>query len=702
MKFKLASVLAAVGLASGIGGFASQAHAQVMLRSQLVVSGLSFPVGVYSIPGDTNRIFVVQQGGIIRTVDLTTNTVNATKFLDLSSTGLNVVTTSVGGGSERGLLGLAFDPNYTTNGYFYVYFTDRTNGSIRIERFTATGAPFANAAAAYAATTANTASRLTMLNILHPSFANHNGGSLVFGADGMLYAGVGDGGSGGDPNENAQNLDVLLGKILRLDPSDTSAGDGDAAWVPNDNPFRDAGGVLRPYIWAYGVRNPWRIDKDRLTSDLYIADVGQDTQEEINFQPSYVPGPGGNFAQVAGRNYGWDCREGWLPQTVDVGCDPNASGVYTDPFQVYTHGANGDLACSITGGVIYRGSAIPELVGTYFHADYCGGWVRNLRYNPMTGTFSELKDITAQLRRDNAQSVSSIVDFGEDASGEVYIVSSPASGSPTGAIFRIVKDTTECGCPCVLQPAAIPLFIDNAETDHFWTFSQGSTVTDGGWERAVPVDDHAIAYDPYTDSDGSGKAFVTDNAAGNSDVDSTSSSDNAVVMTSTRLDWRRGQITLCYDYYLYLSQTGGTDPDGLFVEVSSDDGANWTRVASHTSNNVTGWFRESVTPAEFQTAGVTFTNQMRVRFLARDNLSTAASIVEAGVDNIQIHTGNPIPCDFDGSGAVGVADLFGFLDTWFTEFATPGAGLGSDFNYDGGVGVADLFQFLDCWFANFN
>ena len=501
----LIGFVCSIGAAAGL--FAPSASAQVAIKAVEAVSGLAQPVGVYALPGDSNRLFVVEQTGRIQLVDITTlpGTIAATPFLNVGSTGLGLIQS----GGERGLLGLAFDPNYNVNGHFYIYYTSTGSPySLRIDRFTATGAPFASPAAALAATTANTATRVNLISISHPTFTNHNGGSLQFGTDGMLYAGVGDGGSANDPSENAQNMNSLLGKLLRLDVNDTSTADGDGVYVPNDNPFRATGGATHPYIWALGLRNPWRIDIDRMTGDLWIGDVGQDTAEEVNFQARYIAGAGGNAAQVAGRNYGWDCREGLNASTsTDVGCVPTAVGVYTNPIKVYLHA--GDLACSITGGTVYRGTAIPELVGAYFHADYCGNWVRSFRYNSTAGTFSDLRDWTGQLNR-TATTASGVVDFAEDAQGELYY-----SSVTQGRVFKIVEDTVNCGCPCTLAGDQNLVLADNGETDEGWTASLDGAI-DGDWQRGIPVSDGTFASDPYSDSDGSGRAWLTANRVGES------------------------------------------------------------------------------------------------------------------------------------------------------------------------------------------
>lgn len=617
---------------------------QVVLRSEQVASGLSQPLGVFSIPGDTGRLFVVEQVGRIRIINLTTTppTISGT-FLDLTSAGLNLTAAS----GERGLLGLAFDPNYVTNGRFYVYYT--TLGSpffSRIDRFTATGAPFANQAAAFAAATANTASRTTLLQF-QQDFANHNGGDMAFGPDGMLYIGSGDGGSANDPNERAQNLATLLGKLIRLDVNDTSATDGDGLYVPDDNPFRTNGDPADK-IWAYGLRNPWRLSFDRLTGDLWIGDVGQDAQEEINFQPALTAG---NLSTLRGRNYGWDCREGFIaaPAT-DLGCDPNnppnnpgGQTAYTDPVKSYLHTAG---ACSVTGGYVYRGTAIPELQGAYFHADYCGNWVKSFRYNGTT--VSDERDWTGQLNAGQSPApVQGLAALGQDAAGELYLVS-----INLGRVYKIVRDLVNCGCPCVLSGNQGIVFEDDFETDKGWTAIVGPGVTAGAWQRGVPVNDPGWAYGPASDGDGSGSAYLTLNVPGNSDVDG-----GSVTLMSPNIDCSRGQITICYTYYLNMTETGGANPDGLFVEASSNGTAGpWVRIASHTNNNGASWTPFAITPAQLATAGFVPSATTRLRFIASDNNSPNQSIVEAGVDAVKIYTGNPFP-DCNGNGIDDALDI---------------------------------------------
>jgi glucose/arabinose dehydrogenase/mono/diheme cytochrome c family protein len=641
----LAGVRAAIAAGLGVlaaSGVAEQADAQV-LRAQLVASGLNQPVGFHTAPGETNRAFIVEQNGQIRILDMTTNppTLSPTPLLDISPTGANL--TSANG--ERGLLGLAFDPNFASNGRFYVNYTT-IGGTLftRIDRFTVNGTPAT-------ATSTNLGSRLTLLQF-QQDFANHNGGALTFGPDGMLYVGSGDGGSANDPNNRAVNLDSLLGKLLRLDVNDESTTDGDPAFVPNDNPFRAAGGFVRPYIWAYGLRNPWRLSFDRASGDLYIGDVGQDQREEINYQPAYVPGPGGNFAQVAGRHYGWDCREGFTSANAGgQGCDGTLMGVYTDPIKDYLHGA--DNACSITGGVVYRGSAIAGLQGAYLVADYCGNWVRSFR--PVGGVATDLRDWTDQLNT-GGTSVNGLVAIGEDGFGEMYMVS-----INLGRIFKIVSPSVIACGTCGGSPAALAtVFQDGFDTNLGWTASRGAGATDGDWQRGVPVTAaNGYGFNPPFASSGSGSAFVTDNSDPPANTTSSDVDGGAVILTSPAINGGRGQLTICFDYYLALSQLGGANPDGLFVEVSANGTAGpWTRVLSITAppSSSCVWTTETISTSTLASAGVTNQSDIRVRFLAEDNSSPAQSIVEAGIDNFRVSTGNP-PADCNGNGIADTSDI---------------------------------------------
>ena len=333
-----------------------------------ISSGLSGPVFLAQ-PLDDGRIFVVEQAGRIRVVK--DGLLQATPFLDISSRVLS--------GNERGLLSVAFHPQYSTNHYFYVYFTTQTNGDIRIERFTTT----ANADVADPAT-----SKL-IITTPHSQQSNHNGGLLAFGPDRMLYAGLGDGGGAGDPFQNGQNQNALLGSLLRLDIS------GDPYTIPPNNPYVGQAGK-RGEIWAKGLRNPWRYAFDAPNWLLYIADVGQDAREEVNVvQPDQ-----------AGLNYGWNVMEGSICYNATT-C--NQTGL-TPPILDYSH-ANG--ACSITGGYVYHGSAITAIRGHYFYSDFCAGFLKSFRY----------QNGAAVDQKDWGITMNAVTSFGVDFAGELYIIS---------------------------------------------------------------------------------------------------------------------------------------------------------------------------------------------------------------------------------------------------------------------------------------
>jgi glucose/arabinose dehydrogenase len=294
-------------------------------------------------------------------------------------------------GSEQGLLGLAFHPRFSENGRYFVNYTDR-NGDTHIAEFRA--GPTADQT--------DPATERTLLLVGQP-FSNHNGGGLAFGPDGLLYIGLGDGGSGGDPFGNGQALNTLLGKLLRIDV--------DAAQpygIPASNPFTGRAGA-RGEIWAYGLRNPWRFAFDRANGDLYIADVGQGRVEEIDV---------GLASRRGGENYGWDITEGsqcFQPSTGCVTID------LTPPVAEYTHSEG----CSVTGGYVYRGCRLPGYAGTYFYGDFCTGFVRSFRLQ--NGQAADPRDWTAQLgRRSNLSS------FGQDAEGELYVV------ELSGNVFKVV------------------------------------------------------------------------------------------------------------------------------------------------------------------------------------------------------------------------------------------------------------------------
>ena len=366
----------------GLAQAADQAHPapDTLLGVHLVPIAVNVDhPSVITHAGDgSGRIFIVLQDGKIVVWDGTQ--VLATPFLDIDP----IVNSS---GQEQGLLGLAFHPDYESNGYFYVDYTDTTGGDTIIARYSVSaGNP----------NVADPASALILMEIDQP-FANHNGGQLQFGPDGYLYIGMGDGGSAGDPGNRAQDLTKPLGKILRIDvngggvPAD--CGGGSNYTIPADNPFVDGPGGSCDEVWQYGLRNPWRFSFDRLTGDLFIADVGQDTWEEIDFAPA---------GSTGGENWGWRCYEGNHPFNTQ-GCALPAN--YDFPIFEYSH----DLGCSVTGGYAYRGSALPPgAQGAFVFGDYCSGRIWAARHMGAGWTVQQVKDTQY-----------SISTFGETEAGEL-------------------------------------------------------------------------------------------------------------------------------------------------------------------------------------------------------------------------------------------------------------------------------------------
>jgi glucose/arabinose dehydrogenase len=337
-------------------------------RWEFVANGLSSPVGLANAPDGSGRLFVIEQEGFIRIVD--DGQLFPEPFLDLRA--------KVGSqANEQGLLGLAFHPRYIENGYLFVNYTDK-NGDTVIARFTVSSDD---------PNRADPESEKRLMLIKQP-YGNHNGGAVAFGMDGLLYLGLGDGGSANDPQGNAQSTNTHLGKILRIDINE-----GEYYAIPPNNPFVNGGGL--PEIWAYGLRNPWRFSFDRLTGDMYIGDVGQNTWEEINFSPVSAP-PGANF--------GWDYREG--THTFE-GTPPDGLNLI-DPVVEYDH----SQGCSVTGGVVYRGQNLPTWQGIYLYGDFCSGKIWGLT-RIQDGSWS------SKLMFETGANITS---FGEDEAGEVYLV----------------------------------------------------------------------------------------------------------------------------------------------------------------------------------------------------------------------------------------------------------------------------------------
>lgn len=423
-KFVFAATAAVLALSS------HAAAQNVNVRTVRVTTGLTFPTSVTHAPGDTTRLFITQKTGAIRIFDLTTNTLLPTPFLTVGVTG------GVSVSDERGLLGLAFDPGYAKNGQFYVYYTGASTNVLARYTRSAANPNVANPTG------------VTMMSWSDP-YTNHNGGWIGFGPDGNLYMGVGDGGSANDPLGSGQNLNTPLGKLHRIKP--TIGGAAPYYTIPADNPF--AGGVTTDdTVWAYGLRNPWRCSFDRDTGDLWIADVGQNAIEEINFQKA---GAG------AGRNYGWRCMEG-LNCTGLTGCTCNAAAL-TKPIRTYGHSTAGGY--SITGGYVYRGCAIDGLQGTYFYADYVTNNIWSFRYDAATGVQSEFTLRNTQFTPSlDGQILNQIVSFGEDANGELYVCDQ-GSTAGTGAIFKIVPVTGDqpCGPDCPASDLNCDGIVDAAD-----------------------------------------------------------------------------------------------------------------------------------------------------------------------------------------------------------------------------------------------
>ncbi len=351
------------------------------VTTQLVATGFKRPTFVTNAGDGSGRLFVLEKSGVISVIDKDGKK-DSTPFLDITS----LVRST---GNEQGLLGLAFHPDFATNGRFFVDYTalnaDNTVAEFHVSR---TGGP------------ADPAPVKKLLGV-PDQYPNHNGGMLAFGPDGYLYISMGDGGSGGDPDGNGQNLGAYLGKILRVDVNA-----GDPYGIPTTNPFLKIAGA-RSEIWAYGLRNPWRFTFDRDTGDLWIGDVGQNKYEEIDFQAA---------ADKGGANYGWNTMEGLHCYEPETGCDQTG---LVKPIFEYDHGKG----CSVTGGYVYRGKAVPALAGKYLFTDYCDAtfWATT---RSASGEFT-----TEEL----GKLPGGITSFGEDESGELYFAL-----DSEGSIYRFV------------------------------------------------------------------------------------------------------------------------------------------------------------------------------------------------------------------------------------------------------------------------
>ena len=387
-----------IGLLVFIGAFGlpGPLWAAPQIELQPVATGLVNPVAITHAGDGSGRLFITLQSGKIVIHDGTR--ILPTPFLDIRPLVLS--------GGERGLLSVAFHPNYRNDGLFFVNYTN-TAGDTVVARYSVSQDP----------NVADPQSATILLTIMQP-YANHNGGQLQFGRDGYLYIGMGDGGSAGDPFNNGQNLGTLLGKILRIDT------DGALPYaIPPDNPFVGTEGA-RGEIWALGLRNPWRFSFYRLTGDLFIADVGQNSWEEVDYQPAGSPG---------GENYGWRLMEGKHCYNPSSNCN---TGALTLPIIEYAHGPNDSVGCAITGGYRYRGTKNPALREIYFYGDLCTGRIWGASQQAGGGwTTTELLDTSL-----------SITTFGEDEAGEIYVAHYSSSA---GAIYRIVQVGKARGVPWV-------------------------------------------------------------------------------------------------------------------------------------------------------------------------------------------------------------------------------------------------------------
>ncbi|MCC6144241.1 MAG: PQQ-dependent sugar dehydrogenase [Candidatus Hydrogenedentes bacterium] len=377
----LAAVALVFSISAGLMSCPGLPTARLALEP--VAMGFKFPTYVGGPPEDASRLVVLEKDTALIWM-IRDGSVLEEPFLDLGS----VVGSA---GLEQGLLGFAFHPDYGQNGFFFVDYTDK-NGDTVVARYTVSANP----------DRADPTSGKTILTIDQPTEI-HNGGMIAFGPDGYLYIALGDGGGANDPDNRAQDLGSLLGKILRIDVDS-----GDPYAIPPDNPFA-AKGEVRTEIWAYGLRNPWRFSFDRLTGDLWIGDVGERTREEINFEPADSPG---------GVNYGWKVREGSVCRPGQDDCTlPGATGPIYDYDKLITQ--------SITGGYVYRGPAAPSLNGAYFFADWATGELRSLRYDG-----SAVSDVETY-----SAGAGSISTFGEDAVGNLYL-----ADFGKGTIYRISEE----------------------------------------------------------------------------------------------------------------------------------------------------------------------------------------------------------------------------------------------------------------------
>jgi glucose/arabinose dehydrogenase len=603
-----------VAVTLAIVALARDASAQI--RGTVQVTGLSSPVAFVQDPSNPAVQYVVELGGRIRRVA----NGQLTDFLNLSG--------QISSGGERGLLGLAFPPDFATSGRLYVYYTN-PQGNLAIARFKRSSSN---------PVVADPLSRFEFLwpgglrSIPHPTNSNHNGGTLAFGPDGYLYAGPGDGGSGNDPPHNAQNPNVLLGKILRLNVNVPDS-DPEGYDIPPDNPFVDNVPIpALPHIWAFGLRNPWRFTFDDPTRGgtgaLVIGDVGQGSYEEIDYEP----------AGAGGRNYGWRNREGMHDNIVSL---PPAYTPLTEPIFEYTH----SVGISITGGYVYRGTALgPSYAGRYFFADLSGRvWSLGLTINPTTGqaTAAGLIEHTTELG--GSASLGQISSFGVDASGELYVVSI--------SLGRILRISSACRFSLDPGSAAFPPSGGNATV-------------------AVSVDPPGCS---WTATSNASFVAVTGGApgTGNGQVSLAVASNIAGLNQSTPA--RSGTVTIagtsftvtqsgCSFAIAPTAQTFGASAGSGAVNVSTPIGCSWT---------VTG-----LPPWASTTSGGGGTGPGTWRFVVQPNASAATrtdGVTIAGSSDNFTLTQLAVavrPITWQSSGALSLADAAD--EVWLSSEAVQG------------------------------
>ncbi len=648
---------------------------------QRIASGLNQPLYLTSAPGDDERLFVVEKGGEIEVYNRSTGTFNATPFLDVP----------VSTNSERGLLGLAFHPDYQANGLFYVNLTN-TSGNTEIRQYQVSSDP----------NVADQASATPVLSFSQP-FANHNGGWQGFGPDGFLYIATGDGGSGNDPQNNGQDItDNRLGKLLRIDVNgDDFAADPNRNYaIPADNPF--VGVTGDDEIWSYGLRNPWRVSFDRETGDLYIGDVGQDTREEINVQLASSSG---------GQNYGWRLREGTIATPGGVGGAKPPGAI--DPIYDYSHGSGALQGNSVTGGYVYRGP-VSELYGQYIFADYTSNNIWSLEFDgsdPSThnGTnYTNFVNRTASFRPD-VGNIASIASFGEDNQGNLYLVDIGG-----GEIFQLMPFELEAiqlsgGGGIYAQNFDEALGTDGSVTGTSFPTGWFSVFGEGGFGDATT--------EPFPIGVGFG-TNATLNAGAENDADRTlavgrAGTEGLLQLLADVTDADATSLQLRFDVEAWdarqlegipvmLADDPGEAAFNVTVEVDSGDGfAPLFDFGTVTTGAVLAlpdgeYIDGNVDPnhvsfdSGVQAATLSAGSTLRVRWAIDTDAQSQGWVF--GLDNVMLSlsAGGPVTGDFNGDGLLNVSDV----DSLVGEIVAGTNDPLFDITEDGTVDKADLTEWL--------